>query len=295
MNMQGGGGFEIWQYTSRKPRSPILLPRLGDTGIFAVKIRCKKVQDAYNFLQHCGIDIIQSISKNPAGQLHFYVTDPFQNYFEIIEDDYWFSKQSHPIGGVCGAVIGVSNIEKSVAFYRTSLGYDIICADKEKVFNDWQGLEGSKEKLRRVLLKHKENYCGPFSRLLGPTTIELVQQVERTPAKIFDGRYWGDLGFIHICYDVSSIKQQEIVCGKAGHSFTVNSNNSFDMGKAAGQFAYNEDPDGTLIEYVETHKVPILKKLNWYLDLRKRKQVKPLPDWMVRCLGFGNKSLQLSS
>ena len=29
-------------------------------------------------------------------------------------------------------------------------------------------------------------------------------------------------------------------------------------------------PDGTLIEFVETHKVPVLKKLGWYLDLRKR-------------------------
>ena len=31
------------------------------------------------------------------------------------------------------------------------------------------------------------------------------------------------------------------------------------MGDAAGQFAYIEDPDGTLIEFVETHKVPLVK------------------------------------
>jgi hypothetical protein len=47
-----------------------------------------------------------------------------------------------------------------------------------------------------------------------------------------------------------------------------------------------EDPDGTLIEMVETHKVPILKKLGWFLDLKKRGLQKPLPDWMIRMLSL---------
>ncbi len=81
------------------------------------------------------------------------------------------------------------------------------------------------------------------------------------------------------------------ICAKNGRPLTVNSCDSFEMGEAAGQFAYNEDPDGTLIEYVETHKVPILKKLGLYLDLRKRKNSKALPDWMVKCMGFSKQSL----
>ena len=74
-----------------------------------------------------------------------------------------------------------------------------------------------------------------------------------------------------------------------GHPFTVDSANSFDMGDAAGHFAYNEDPDGTLIEYVEAHKVPILKKLGWYFNLQKRDATQPLPDWMVKALRFNRK------
>ena len=42
--------------------------------------------------------------------------------------------------------------------------------------------------------------------------------------------------------------------------FTVDVDHSFDMGEAAGSFSYTEDPDGALIEFVETHKIPILKK-----------------------------------
>jgi hypothetical protein len=84
------------------------------------------------------------------------------------------------------------------------------------------------------------------------------------------------------------------ICSKNNYPLTVNSGDSFEMGEAAGQFAYNEDPDGTLIEYVETHKVPIMKKLGWYLDLRKRKNTRPLADWMIKCMGFSKKTLQLS-
>jgi hypothetical protein len=58
------------------------------------------------------------------------------------------------------------------------------------------------------------------------------------------------------------------------------------MGEAAGRFSYAEDPDGTLIEFVETHRVPILKKWNLYLNLKNRKENRPLPRWMVQCLAF---------
>ena len=72
----------------------------------------------------------------------------------------------------------------------------------------------------------------------------------------------------------------------AGFPFTVDSSSSFDMGEASGQFTYVEDPDGTWIEFVETHKIPIVKKINWYLDTRTRPQNKPLPKWMLKMLRF---------
>jgi hypothetical protein len=58
------------------------------------------------------------------------------------------------------------------------------------------------------------------------------------------------------------------------------------MGEAGGRFAYLEDPDGNLIEFVETHKMPILKKLGWYLHLDKRDPKKPLPDFMLKLLAL---------
>jgi hypothetical protein len=69
-------------------------------------------------------------------------------------------------------------------------------------------------------------------------------------------------------------------------AFTVDSADTFDMGESGGRFSYAEDPDGTLIEMVETHKVPIMKKLGWYLNLKKRGQTKPLPNWLVSLMGL---------
>src|SRR5690606_16373449 len=100
--------------------------------------------------------------------------------------------------------------------------------------------------------------------------IELIQVKGREPRHIYQDRFWGDLGFIHLCFDIIGMDEMRKKCDTYGVPFTVDSSNSFDMGEAAGHFSYIEDPNGTLIEFVETHKIPILKKLGWYLDLTKR-------------------------
>jgi len=78
-------------------------------------------------------------------------------------------------------------------------------------------------------------------------------------------------------------------CKEKGFAFTVDSSNNFEMGDAAGHFSYIADPDGTLMEFVETHKVPILKKIGWYLNMKNRNHEKSLPDWMLRTLSFNRK------
>jgi hypothetical protein len=57
----------------------------------------------------------------------------------------------------------------------------------------------------------------------------------------------------------------------------TDSNNTFAMDNAVWRFCYIEDPDGTLIELVETHRV-LSKKMGWYLDLRKRNQENHYPN-----------------
>ena len=295
MNMQGGGGLEIWQYTSRRPNASKEILQLGDPGIFAIKIKCRNVEALYQLYQQEEINIISPIAINPLGQKHFFIIDPFDNLFQLVEDDYWFQNKNNRLtGGVCGAIIGVSNLQSASQFYQKTLDYKLVAQCAEQSFNDLKELPGANEVVGRTILRQTPNFKGAFSKLLGPATIELIEAKKGDVKKIFEDRYWGDLGFIHVCYDICSMQTHQNICAKNNYPLTVNSGDSFEMGEAAGQFAYNEDPDGTLIEYVETHKVPIMKKLGWYLDLRKRKNTRPLPGWMIKCIGFSKKTLQIS-
>ena len=94
------------------------------------------------------------------------------------------------------------------------------------------------------------------------------------------------LGFIHICFDVRGMEGLKRRCEAAGFPFTVDTAQAFLMGEASGRFAYLEDPGGTLVELVETYRLAILRKLGWFLDLRRRSPEKRLPGWMLRSLAF---------
>nr|WP_294897703.1 VOC family protein [uncultured Pedobacter sp.] len=286
MNMQGGAGFELWKFTDRKPIKSIIDLRLGDYGVNIVKIKAKDVVKAFEFFKSENLNLKSDLLSSPEGKLHFYLADPYENLFEIVTCESWFSQDDNLTGGVCGLVVGVSDVDASLKLYKDVLGYNEVVYDKTAVFSDLALMEGGTSEFRRVLLRHSEKKSGGFSKLFGDTEIELIEQKENTASKVYQNRYWGDLGFIHVCFDVIGMNLLKQECADAGFNFTVDSQDSFDMGKAAGHFSYIEDPDGTLIEFVETHKVPILKKLGIYLNLKNRNRDKNLPDWMVKLLGL---------
>jgi catechol 2,3-dioxygenase-like lactoylglutathione lyase family enzyme len=286
MNLQGGGGFEIWQYTSKEPVEAKQKHALGDLGVFAVKLKSNNVEKAYQSLKEKGATVLGAPEKAPDGRLHFFVEDPYGNVFEITEGQSWFKSGTFPNGGVSGVVIGVSDIDKALPLYKNILGHQSVSYDVTQKFVDLQNIEGGNGSFRRVLLKAAGPCLGAFGNLLGSTEIELVETKERKPVKIYEDRNWGDLGFIHVCFDIRGMKQLAKKCAEAGSPFTVDSSNSFDMGKAAGHFSYIEDADQTLIEFVETHKIPIIEKLGLFLNIKNRAPEKPLPNWMLGMLSL---------
>ena len=286
INMKGGGGFEIWQYTSRVPQPPAFEIQLGDLGFYCTRMKTSDVKGSYDFLKSKKVNLITELTKDAANNDTFYLRDPWNNLFQVVKSDSWFSRGIQLTGGPVGCMIGVSDIECSKKFYADILGYDTVVYDKEGVFEDFKNFPEGTNKVRRVLLKHSKARVGAFSKLLGESEIELVKVFDRIPRKIFENRFWGDQGFIHLCFDISNQPAMKQLCAEKGYPYTVDSGEKFDMGEAAGHFSYIEDPDGALIEFVETKKIPILKKLGWYLDLRKRDALKPLPDWMLKALKF---------
>lgn len=289
MNMQGGGGFEVWQHTGKTPAKSERRVLLGDLGICVGKMKTADARQAHAAFKAKDLNLLTEVTKDPGGNLHFFMSDAYNNTWEFVENPYLFQSNSDVNGGVLGAVIGVQNIEESLVVYRDILGYNQVVYDQTDVFGDWSGVPGSENRYRRMLLKPSVAHVGAFSPLFGPSEIELIQVEDRTPVDIFEGRIWGDPGFIHLCFDINGLDELREEVKKKGFPFTVDSANrgdTFDMGEAAGSFAYIQAPEGTLIEFVETHKVPMMKKWGWYLDLRKRNPNKPLPRWMLNTFKF---------
>jgi catechol 2,3-dioxygenase-like lactoylglutathione lyase family enzyme len=292
INLQGGGGFEIWQYTKREPLKPNNKLALGDLGIFAAKIKCRNSVKAYEYFMAAGIELLSEIHECPAGTKNFFIRDPFGNIFNIVESEYWFKNENKLTGGSYGVIIGVTDIDVSKKFYASILGYDEVVYDVSGKFDEFEGISGGDKIFDRVLLRHSTPRKGSFSPLFGPSEIELIRVKDRKPNKIYENRYWGDLGFIHLTFDISGFNELREHCSREGYPFTVDSTidningESFDMGEAAGHFSYIEDPDGALIEFIETHKVPIIKKLGLYLNLKKKDPEKPLSTWLLKAFAF---------
>jgi catechol 2,3-dioxygenase-like lactoylglutathione lyase family enzyme/uncharacterized glyoxalase superfamily protein PhnB len=289
LNMQGGGGFEIWQHKGKKPETCSFEIQLGDLGINIGKIKTENVEAVYNKFRKSGLNVLTEITKDPVGNDHFYMKDVYNNMWEIKNQKGVFRKKEKSLsGGVLGTVIGTNNMEASLKVYQEILQFDQIVYDKTGVFDDLKGIPGGEKEFRRVLLRHSDVKQGAFSPFFGQAVIELIQAVDYTPRDIYKGRIWGDPGFIHLCFDINGMDSFRDKVKDLGYPFTVDSakaTDSFDMGEAAGNFAYIQAPEGTLIEFVETHKIPIVKKIGWYIDLRKR-GYHPLPDWVMKMFRF---------
>ena len=287
MNLQGGGGFEIWQYSERKPEKCPFTIAVGDLGIFAAKLKCRNVSAFHRQLSAKWAECSQ-VETLPDGTPCFYVNDLKGNLFQVVEQKDIYIEERKLTGGIAGAVIGVSDMEQSIRFYSEVLGYNIVKCDVVGTFSGSSLMPDMDKKCRRVILAAPKR-TGALSGILGDTTIELVQALERTPRKIYEGRYWGDPGFIQVCFDVTGMDAFGKFCASKGYPFTVDScpnGEIFDMGDASGRFTYAEDPDGTLIEFVETYKIPIAKKLGLSIDMTKRSVEKQLPKFLFRLMGL---------
>jgi catechol 2,3-dioxygenase-like lactoylglutathione lyase family enzyme len=287
LNIKGGCAMEVvspstFQATHSKEKL-----QLGDLGIFVGFIKTPNVQKAFNFFNSNNGNLISDVVKTHYGYETFYVKDLDGLIWQIIPANDFYTNHKHITGGTVGCSIGVSNMEKSLAFYQF-LGYDEVLEDQTSIFSDWSNLPGGNSEYRRVLLSQKKPSGGGFSKLAGKSFIELVQDTsKRSPQKIYENRLWGDTGFVHLGFDVRNMKALGERLSTAGFGFTCDTKDVLSMGESKRvHCTYCEDPDGTLIEMIEVYKIPIIEKLGFYLNVEKRKPSQPLPDWMLKALKF---------
>ncbi|PSR12178.1 MAG: glyoxalase [Bacteroidetes bacterium] len=279
MHPNGGSGYEIWQYQDREPQGLTDSLRPGDLGVNFITLKTYDIAASYAHLQRHQTEILTRPASTPDGEQSFFFKDPYGNLIQLKGgNNSWFTQRYGPLGGIQGVGIGVSDIDQAKALYADILGYSLVVCD------EIVPLAGYTDRVRRVLLRMPAYPQGGFSELLGSSEIELLQCLDRTPNRIFADRYWGDLGYIHVCFDTKNIHTLIAECERKGFPFQVKSEATFEMGDTNGRWGYLEDADGSLVEFVEAQRVPLVKRFNWRIDLRQRDPHQPLSRWLLRAM-----------
>jgi catechol 2,3-dioxygenase-like lactoylglutathione lyase family enzyme len=291
MNMAGGGGLEIWQYTS-KPFAQDVLLTPDTTGIIAIKIRSYDVEKTFQYWRENNLGLYTQIFTRPDGRQAFRGFDPNGICIEFVSWSDRFMKKigKGHTGGVAGALLLVHEMERACILFQDVLMLEpTFSADQTEIHWPSGVFEGNVA--NRMVLRSTSDRGGPYGSLLGHIELELIsfKASGSEPIYDFEKRYWGDPGIIHICFDVQNMDALLANCEVNGFKTTVDSTGGFAMEKASGRFAYIEGPDRILIEFVESHKIPIVKSLGWYMQVYGRE--KSLPKWMLRLMALNRKRL----
>ena len=135
--------------------------------------------------------------------------------------------------------VTVSDMERSLAFYRDLLGLEQV---------ETHRLEG--ETISKMA--GKEGVVMEVVRLQAPETPGLLldlQQYVEPQGKVSDGKL-GDVGHSHICFGVPNMAQAYEELQSEGVKF-VSEPVSFDLGWAVVHVVFFEDPDGYILELMQ--------------------------------------------
>ena len=93
LNLEGGGGFEIWKHTGKNPTPIDFEIQLGDLGINIGVLKCQDAEIAYQKYASSGLNLLGEISIDPNGKKHFFLKDLYNNIWEIKEHPEVFKKE----------------------------------------------------------------------------------------------------------------------------------------------------------------------------------------------------------
>jgi len=264
LNPYGGGLLEIFQYTSKKPKPPPKEIDLTYNGYLFYGLAVKNINKALEKVkQHNGIVICSHDYFTPL-QNHNWKTAVFKDRDGIIVTmlEYPGSRVGHgsgrsKIGGVEYVAIGVSNLKQSLEFYTRILGYDEVVYVYEGTAPEWENLFGKGRKIKRALLRRSAKPHGMFRYFLHGGMIELMEVEGNIGKHNFEGRKWGDIGFMELCFDVNNIDDVLEKVTRKGAEIAVPPYKQ-DLGlNTMATFSYIKDPDGSLIEFADVQSLPV--------------------------------------
>lgn len=239
----GGIAIALFHKTNPPPRPVRADFKYGDIGVNKIVLSVSDLGQTYRDLLKVANFITEPKSAMIPGwgEHHFiYCKDPEGNLIEFISGASATAKVGP--GGVPWIGIGVSDLERSKAFYRKHLGFDQVVIENHEAFSGLvdvvSGAAGAR--VRSCLLKNSES----------SGMIEIFETLKPRGRSIPFGVQWGDYGYLQTCFNVNDINMMKEYCEAAGMDILVPPQ-IIDDPEHSGGFMYIRDPDGILVEFVQ--------------------------------------------
>lgn len=237
----GGVDFEPVQLLSRDPRPIPEDYKWGDIGINDVCFRVEGLHGLYNQLKEEGLKVLcppQRISIDAKWEREFfYIEDPDGINIKL-EQDRKDSNKKPKVNGYEYLCLGVSNLEKSLTFYRNILGYHKLIWDLDGHLEWMDNIVGEKVYGRSLMLGSDYDEC----------LFQLVQVADRKPQYLFKDKRWGDVGLMEFCFTVPDLEKVCDYLRTKNVKFLVEPQLTTAQLDYA-YIAYVADPDGNYVEF----------------------------------------------
>jgi catechol 2,3-dioxygenase-like lactoylglutathione lyase family enzyme len=242
----GGVMLEFIRMVEPAPRPIRRSVRYGDIGVTKITLSTADVPSVWKALK----DRVDFCSRPKTteipdlGEYQFvYCRDPEGNLVEIRSGG---SSSGQMFGGACSAGVAVSDLERSLPFYRDFLGLNVVVADVHESFSNQvdevTGTAGTH--VRCCLLSAGGEQ--------GAGMLELFETLRPRGRSLPFSALWGDFGHLQVAFDCDDVDGIAADLTAAGMDLLC-SPKTLDGGPDhpdPGVFVYARDPDGIPIEFV---------------------------------------------
>ena len=245
----GGIAVALFNHVYPKPRPIRKDRRYGDIGVSKITIAVsdlnrfyKEFQGKLNFCSE-----IRRITIPEWGDYTFvYARDPEGNFIEFIDDNTLPTQQR--FGGIRWLGISVTDLERSLDFYKKYLGFDKTVINIHECFsgNIDEICKSSQTKIRSCLLANSA----------GNGMVELSEFLKPRGRSIPFCTNWGDFGYLQMCLLGDNIRdiEKRFINEDMDLMLPPQMVSEDDPENAGLAFLYTRDPDGIPIEVMTLPK-----------------------------------------
>jgi catechol 2,3-dioxygenase-like lactoylglutathione lyase family enzyme len=259
MNLSGGAAIELIEHKSTAPR-PMPEVHWGDIGYLAVGLKAFKIDELVGVLEAKGAKFITPVIEFEVSGggtwKSAFLRDPDGILLELLETEELRKASKKPkIGGFSHVTMGISNMEKTIEFFKRVIGFDEVLLDTEKTPAELEPVTGG-QAFRWVTLRQSKEPKSPLPVESGMVVLVEARGYEGKP--IYEGRRWGDVGIMEMAVEVLDIESTyKSAVERGAEPFTAPADVDMGMG-TKGAVAYIKDPDGNPFEMAEAKKVGFL-------------------------------------